>query len=847
MTIKQYLDTHSTLYAHSENSRKETLMAHSELVLHYYYKLSGQNHINLNCMIDKLTFDEEVLDQDDKTILAHAFEEAIYLHDLGKINSEFQRVKMGQQIPKSDYNNTNHSLLSSLLYLDIWEDRFKHLAKDEWKKAFLRYIIVIFSYIISRHHTYLEDFNLHDYSQKLNALYEEVVKHKEVLTFYLFKDRLIKTSIAQKSAEDCDFRLETEKYCISDQEEDTSLYLLAKLLYSCLVTCDFLATYEFFNQKKPCFYYLNTEDKNALIKQFECSDIYKSIQEYKAYHENPEIKPINKLRSSLFIETEEQLKRNIGQSIYYLDAPTGSGKTIISMNLALNLLKNRDNLNKIVYVFPFNTLIDQTKNKLDEWFSDLGKSYRIQVVNSVTPIVQENEKREQVEASLVEQIDYDEELLRRQLLQYPVTLTSHVNLFNHLFGIGRESNLGLATLANSVVILDEIQSYRNEIWPEMIQMLNDISEMYHIVFIIMSATLPKLDQLLERKQTFTPLVVNKRKYFSHPIFKNRVLLNYDLLNEGKLSVDRLVQIIIQTKQKHGEVRMLVELIKKASARKVYDQLKHDIPDQMIIELTGDDSRFTRKKMINLIQGTEDQPPLKDVVVIATQVIEAGVDIDMDVGMKDISLLDSEEQFLGRINRSASKKNCWAYFFDLDSASMIYKKDLRLEKDLRNLDYQMDLIDKKFDHFYQLVFNRFVQIRDKRDEHFRYFESMVNGLQFQCIANHLVLIDQKTYSLVLNFPVTIDQRILTGESTWKAFKQMLKNDRLSYAEQRVKLSMLSAQLDYFTFNTLKKPHFFDERVGNLYYIQNPSDFIEKDQFIDVWKFRPDKYVEDDDLL
>lgn len=47
--------------------------------------------------------------------------------------------------------------------------------------------------------------------------------------------------------------------------------------------------------------------------------------------------------------------------------------------------------------------------------------------------------------------------------------------------------------------------------------------------------------------------------------------------------------------------------------------------------------------------------MSDVVLVATQVIEAGVDIDMDIGYKDISRLDSEEQFMGRINRSGKRQ------------------------------------------------------------------------------------------------------------------------------------------------------------------------------------------------
>ena len=68
-------------------------------------------------------------------------------------------------------------------------------------------------------------------------------------------------------------------------------------------------------------------------------------------------------------------------------------------------------------------------------------------------------------------------------------------------------------------------------------------------------------------------------------------------------------------------------------------------------LTGDDSLYEREKVLKPIMENS----LMGVILVATQVIEAGVDIDMDIGYKNISKLDSEEQFFGRINRSCNKK------------------------------------------------------------------------------------------------------------------------------------------------------------------------------------------------
>ena len=129
----------------------------------------------------------------------------------------------------------------------------------------------------------------------------------------------------------------------------------------------------------------------------------------------------------------------------------------------------------------------------------------------------------------------------------------------------------------------------------------------------------------------------------------------------------------------------------------FNLLKEEIilEDFVIYELSGDDNKAYRQKIIN-----ESKEDIK-IIIIATQVIEAGVDIDMDLGFKDISTLDSEEQFMGRINRSCLKLslNPKVYFFDLDEENKIYKKDNRIEFNLKDKRWQSVLKSKNFEEFY----------------------------------------------------------------------------------------------------------------------------------------------------
>src|SRR5690606_16341271 len=116
-------------------------------------------------------------------------------------------------------------------------------------------------------------------------------------------------------------------------------------------------------------------------------------------------------------------------------------------------------------------------------------------------------------------------------------------------------------------------------------------------------------------------------------------------------------------------------------------------------ITGDDSRIERTRILNEIEAIKDGVPF---LLISTQVIEAGVDLkNIDIGFKDISKLDSEEQFMGRINRS-SKKNGTVYFFDYDNAKNIYKKDVRINDrlTLKSEDMRKILNEKRFDDYYK---------------------------------------------------------------------------------------------------------------------------------------------------
>ncbi|WP_304158318.1 CRISPR-associated helicase Cas3', partial [Fusobacterium ulcerans] len=527
------------------------------------------------------------------------------------------------------------------------------------------------------------------------------------------------------------------------------------------------------------------------------------------------------------------------------EAPTGSGKTITSINLVLKLLEKNRELNKIFYIFPFNTLVEQTNASLREIFQGSSLEENISVINSITPI-KEVEKEEEYRK---DQIDYERSLLNRQFIHSPIILTTHVHFFENLFGIDRESGFALPHLANSVVIMDEIQSYKNKIWKEIIIFLREYAEILNIKIIIMSATLPNLSLLSNSKVQIPSLITNKEKYYKNPIFKDRVSLDFSFL-EKEYEKEELFEKIEKTiLEKYKNKKVVVEFIKKASAFEFYKKLleSNEVSKEDIFLITGDDNKAERKRIIKEAKNKER----KSMLLIATQVIEAGVDIDMDIGFKNISILDADEQFLGRINRSCKKKNCKVCFFKLDEGNLIYKSDVRIRKEFTLLNKEMRevLLNKDFNKYYNKVLEVLDDLSNKEDEenieNFR--KNKVVQLNFEQINKRLKLItdEMKTKMIFFSRNVNIEGKEIEGNEVWKEFKEILSNNKIGYAERRVKLSKVMEKVDLFSYNIPVEMTYrlsYQSKIGdNILYIEDGEKYFVNGKF-DRKKLQSDKDYE-----
>lgn len=773
-----------TYYAHTKASRpKELLASHLNLTYKYYKKMEEEKGLDsIVKNIIETTFHSKSNLTDS---IYELFEQAIYYHDIGKINPLFQKNKMENDLDiKMDNSDDSHATLSARIYIDsVIEMVKKTETEQKEEKLMILYAGYYFSYIISRHHTKLESL-----SDLLDSIKNKQIPEIQPPQTYQYEKHLSRDKLER-----------VVKYI---NVEPISMYILCKLLYSCIITADFYATYDYMTDSQIEF---KVDRNNKLFEKYEQSDLFNIIRKYEK--NEIELEKINKLRSDMFLESEKNLLKNLQENIFYLEAPTGAGKTNMAINLARILYEKDDSIKSIHYIFPFNNIIEQT----DKTFKQYFEKYRDYVViNSISSMV-DNEN---------ENLDYEAIYTKNVFNQYPIVITSHINLFGTLFGTGKEKNYNMYNYINSVVILDEIQAYSNNIWREMIEMFDKYSKLLNIKFIIMSATLPRLDKLLNHNiSSFASLIEDTDKYYKSELFNKRVELNYDLLNE-KMDIDKLVEYIL----KHKNKKILVECIKKDTAERLYSKLKESNKDTYI--MTGDDNKYFRQKIIERTKQNEGM------ILIATQVIEAGVDIDMDIGFKDISFLDGEEQFIGRINRSNKKKGCTVYFFDLDDARTVYRNDKRTEYSLKKEECREWLKNKRFDLFYNKILKRIYEETEKyTDKNIENFMRNCELINYKNIEKTMELIKTNTVDIFVNYKINVDGEEVSGKDVFSQYKNIYLDDEMSYSEKKVKLSQIAEKFNLFTYsiNANNLNLIEGDKICGIYYIENGEEYIEEGRF------------------
>lgn len=766
--IEEILINHEKYYAHTHKIRDyEKLHEHVHLVMDYALKLVNVHGLDrvLNGMIsDLLSWAKPHQIERVGNFVKRLFINALIYHDYGKVNENFQIEKM-QDKAFFKPNATNkigsqHSILSAYIFLNVHLKEVTKMAKLPSEEAnFLIISTYLFSNPILKHHSSFFDHHVDFDEEKIMALKSylelfniELTQKTEFLILNI-------SNVINKTI---------KKYELSNSAY-FSFFALLKLNFSLLTASDYYATNHFMGDMPVNdFGLINSKFKDQLIENFtnnakatyngkllENIDYYNQLSFSKLQERSKG--NLNQLRQKMAAEAITTLRDNFDKSLFYLEAPTGGGKTNMSFACALELLKADHLLNKVFYVFPFTTLITQTFQSIKETFQ-IDNDSVIQLHSKGGFHTSEKEKNE-------DGLYGDKKLnyINNLFINYPFTLLSHIKFFNILKGNGKDVNYILHRMSNSVVIIDELQTYAPKHWDKIVFFLHHYAKYLNIRFIIMSATLPKIDKLSkEAKGKILSLIKNKHLYFTNPNFKDRVTFDFSLLGESgqkTIKLTDLADIVYLELEKYAanndnKSNGLLEFIIKKSASTFYQIIERD-------ERFKDYQKF-------LISGTILEPRRQEIIfaikeklypktlVITTQVIEAGVDIDMDIGFKDKSLVDSDEQLAGRVNRNASKNDCKVFIFNYDREVKIYGNDKRYKQKISKADYEKILNDKNFDRLYDEVNSDINKLNESEvyenlDDYKKHFHSF----NFRKIHEEFKLIDTDTTSVFV--PLNIDRK------------------------------------------------------------------------------------------
>jgi len=156
--------------------------------------------------------------------------------------------------------------------------------------------------------------------------------------------------------------------------------------------------------------------------------------------------------------------------------------------------------------------------------------------------------------------------------------------------------------------------------------------------------------------------------------------------------------------------------------------------------------YHRKEVIAKIQQSIKT---NKVIVVSTQVIEAGVDLDFEIGFRDLAPLDSIVQTAGRINR---------HFLREESVEPLYVVALKSDSSKRlfgeyvyeneYLEFTKSLLDKPKEEaiFEELTQKYFEKVQKYNQLKAQSIEKIINYLDFQTLSTKFQIIEKNDYTV-----------------------------------------------------------------------------------------------------
>lgn len=555
--------------------------------------------------------------------------------------------------------------------------------------------------------------------------------------------------------------------------KSSDYHQIVRMLFSCLVDADSLDTEEFMNPEQASLRGVHTTMEELLSK------LEAFFSHLKKQSEDTEV---NRIRNYV---QERCVKESQGEAGFYsLTVPTGGGKTLASVLWALNHAV-RNNLHRVIIAIPYTSIIVQTAATLKAIF---GEENVLEHHSNVNPDGIKNwEQRERMQ-------------LATENWDYPIIVTTNVQLFESLFSNKRSDCRKLHNIAKSVLILDEVQTLPMNFYKPIVHTLDTLCRLFGTSVLFTTASQPVLTGRIEGTN---PSVGFDALHAVHEIIPEEARLHDKLrrvelvINETAKSYDEIAAELA----KHQRVLCIVNT--RRDAKELYERFPKDgICLHLSRMMCPTHVAATITSIKHTLKENSDSP----IRVIATQLVEAGVDIDFPVVYRQEAGLDSILQAAGRCNREGKQGIGTTYVFSLGKEHSLPTGFISQTNNARlNMVGQYDWFapDTMVAYFKQLHCR--IDNFDKQQMQELLYKP---ECEFEEAAKRFHLIDDQTKPVLVNWhdSMNLYQRLLSEGPSYQLIKQM---------------AQYSVNIRKYDFDVLKSIGAIEEPFESIYVITNPA--------------------------
>jgi len=393
------------------------------------------------------------------------------------------------------------------------------------------------------------------------------------------------------------------------------LSFLTRMIFSCLVDADFRDTEHFYAAAKG-----KTIDRAWPV----LPEIVEKLRDRLNNHfvGLPSAGQVNRLRREILEHVRTQADCSPG--LFSLNIPTGGGKTLTSLAFALDHAKAHG-LERIVYAIPFTSVIDQTA----EIFRDvLGEGVVLEHHSAID------------ETKSTDREGADKLRLAMEDWAAPIVVTTNVQFFESLFAHRPSRCRKLHNLTRAVIVLDEAQTIPLHVLRPSVAVLAELARNYGSSIVLCTATQPAL-----KAPDFNGGFDQVHELAPNPPHLHQKLARVTVVNEGTLSDEGLCDALAQTAQG------MIIVNSRKHALDLFRQACEAGIDGVVHLSTRQYAAHRRCILEDVRQRLKANRPCR---LIATSLVEAGVDLDFPRVWRAEAGLDSIAQAAGRCNREGRR-------------------------------------------------------------------------------------------------------------------------------------------------------------------------------------------------